>query len=185
MGIFNTVKLAFHAVRETRRFAKNLKEQQKRYAAMTLSEAQTLDDETLFECVFTRLASVDSWEDARRLTHPAQLVYVVQQYEVEVNNGGLCQYFVNSSRETAPFLVEALEAIGAQQHCAHFRRFVTDNGIDPAHLESFIIESVDEYEAQTQRYPFDAFDDAFYGLEEPLDDLCARYIRAHLNDFFE
>ncbi len=35
---------------------------------------------------------------------------------MEVNNGGLCQFFVNSSREFAPDLSAALDAIGALEH---------------------------------------------------------------------
>jgi len=31
----------------------------------------------------------------------------------EVNNGGLCQFFVNSSSECVPFISKALEAVGA------------------------------------------------------------------------
>ena len=35
---------------------------------------------------------------------PRRVAYTVDAFDREVQNGGLCQYFVNSSRETAPEL---------------------------------------------------------------------------------
>jgi prepilin signal peptidase PulO-like enzyme (type II secretory pathway) len=52
---------------------------------------------------------------AADLTKEQILAYSLYMFEMEVNNGGLCQFFVNSSRECAPFISEALEAIGATE----------------------------------------------------------------------
>jgi len=44
--------------------------------------------------------------------------------ESEVNNGGFSQYFLNSSGETAGFVVEALETIGAPNTADICRRAI-------------------------------------------------------------
>ena len=102
---------------------------------------------------------------AADLTKEQILAYSLYMFEMEVNNGGLCQFFVNSSRECAPFISEALEAIGATELKSLFDQFVKDNNIDVTDLSSFDITDVEEYEAQTERFDFDKFDDSFYDDE--------------------
>lgn len=110
---------------------------------------------------------------------PQQIVVVsIWDYSNEVNNGGLCQFFVNSSRNFAPILSESLEKIGAKKNKAHFDNFVKKNKIDVNDLTSFISKTKDEFIAQYDRYPFESFDHEFYDLEkeERLDDLLIKYI---------
>jgi hypothetical protein len=91
-----------------------------------------------------------------------KLVYSLNKFEAEVNNGGLCQFFVNSSSECAPYISKALEIIGAFSLKDLFDNFIVTNNIDVNDLSSFKISSIDDYEEQTQRYDFDSFDDKFY-----------------------
>jgi hypothetical protein len=44
---------------------------------------------------------------------PQKVFSAIWEVEAEVNNGGFAQYFVNSSSESAHFVVEALETVGA------------------------------------------------------------------------
>src|ERR1022692_4395707 len=46
-------------------------------------------------------------------TLPQKVFSAIWAVESEVNNGGFSQYFLNDSAESAPFIVEALETIGA------------------------------------------------------------------------
>jgi hypothetical protein len=46
---------------------------------------------------------------------PQQVFSTIWELESEVNNGGYSQYFQNCSAETAPFVVAALNTIGASQ----------------------------------------------------------------------
>jgi len=48
-----------------------------------------------------------------RQSVPQKVFSAIWELESEVNNGGFSQYFVNSSAETAPFVVDALRAVGA------------------------------------------------------------------------
>ena len=68
-----------------------------------------------------------------------------------------------------------------------FHDFVTENEIDITRLDSFAIDRAEDFAAQNERYPFDDFDEDYYQLyeREPLDALCAAYVRGRLEDFFE
>ena len=52
-------------------------------------------------------------EDFASQSVPQKVFSTIWAVESEVNNGGFSQYFFNSSAETAPFVEQALEAIGA------------------------------------------------------------------------
>ncbi len=47
-----------------------------------------------------------------KLTDEERIILAIEALEREVNNGGYGQFFVNSSREYAPIIVEALRRIG-------------------------------------------------------------------------
>jgi hypothetical protein len=46
------------------------------------------------------------------LTEEERIILAIEALESEVNNGGYGQYFVNSSREYVPIIVDALRRIG-------------------------------------------------------------------------
>ena len=68
------------------------------------------------------------------------------------------------------------------EHKNLFSSFVADNNIDLNHLESFDIEDVNDYIAQTKRYDFNSFDDAYVKLT-PLQDYMVSYIKANISEF--
>ncbi len=150
-------------------------------------ELSALPDGELCEAIWNRTdekveqAATDR-EGVAALPQAAQAFYVAYCYEMEMENGGLCQYFVNSSRELAPMLPAALSEIGAAGHKALFDAFVRDNGIDVNDLSSFVSDDVEGYVAQTERYPFDDFDNAFYALK-PIQEYLVPYVQAHISAF--
>ena len=101
---------------------------------------------------------------------------------MEYLNGGLCQFFVNSSRMVAPYVGEYLRTIGAEKHAQMYDDFVSVNGIDLTDLSEFDTDSIDKYIVLGQKYPFDAFDDDFIklGLLRPY---LEKYVRENLNEF--
>ena len=166
---------------------KKAKKDQKLYLAMSSDELKSLSDDELFSAVLDRTESkVDKYENisdgVKSLSGVQRIFYVSSYYEMEVMNGGLCQFFVNSSREVAPELSECLDAIGADEHKKLFDSFIKDNNIDVHDLSSFIIDDVSKFEAQNNRYPFDEFDNAFYELK-PIQDLLIPYIKEHISEF--
>jgi len=63
-------------------------------------------------------------EDFAAQSIPQKVFSSIWAVESEVNNGGFTQYFANSSSETAPFVAEALDAIGAPRTADIRRRAI-------------------------------------------------------------
>ena len=101
---------------------------------------------------------------------------------MEIQNGGLCQFFVNSSRSLAPYIEDNLNKIGATEHKKLFTEFIENNNIDVNNLDSFIISDVEEYVAQTKRYDFDSFDNKYIELPT-LQSYITEYIKTNIEQF--
>lgn len=161
------------------------------YMSISSNDLVSLSNEELFSAVLKRVESNSGnyqhiIDFVNSLSGADRVFYLTSYYEVEVLNGGLCQFFVNSSREIAPELAQCLAAIGAEDHKNLFESFVRDNTIDVCDLSSFIINDGDDdirgFKIQRNRYPFDEFDNAFFELR-PIQDYLADYIRAHISEF--
>lgn len=163
----------------------------RRHINMNKAELLALNNEELYDAITDRVNYITQYLDAEecleKLKAGVRVFYIIQTYEIEVNNGGLCQYFVNSSRLTAPYIMENLRQLGANMHADLLAGFVEKHGIALDDLSSFECDDIDEYEEQVERYPFDDFDDAFYQLydEEHLSDVLVMYVRAHIDEFAE
>lgn len=146
-----------------------------------------LSDDELFETVyFQTIALVDSYpsESAalESIPVPQKTFYILSIYDMEIQNGGLCQFFVNSSEALASQVDTCLETLGAEEHRTLFATFVEDNGIDVNDLSSFRIDDIQDFVDQTQRFDFDSFDTRYYALPPLYTDLIG-YIRANLSEF--
>jgi aspartokinase len=89
-----------------------------------------------------------------KLTAEERIVLAIEAMEREVNNGGFWQFFVNSSGEYAPLLVEALQRIGclktaiiAQEAMEIRAQFAGDDDEDQQN-----IERIDALTACDERY---------------------------------
>ena len=49
------------------------------------------------------------------VTEPQKYIYLNRWFENQINNGGFCQYFVNSSSDVVHHTVESLRIIGANE----------------------------------------------------------------------
>lgn len=158
---------------------------------MTVEDLLALNDEELVSALDMRIMKetdfVEPLECLKKLNEEKKVVYILTYFDQEMQNGGLCQFFVNSSRDIAPFISENMGIVGADKYKKLFDDFVEENSIDLTDLDSFIIEDTKEYEKQYVRYDFDKFDDAFYELceEDPLDGFIARYARDHIEKLAE
>ena len=187
MGIIQFFKQLGAFVKMMKDLPKEIARQQELYRNLSTEELAALSDEDLFVAAKLRInvivdACADSAEAFARLNDHQKVVYALDYLEMEVNNGGLCQFFVNSSRVVAPYVSDYMARVGASEHKALFDGFIRQHGIDLNNLSSFIIHRHRDYEAQTKRYPFDEYDDKFYELpsfEEPL----TAYIRQHIEAF--
>ena len=151
MGIFRQI---MHNI-------KNMKKA-KKLRSMGKDGLLVLDDEEFYDAIESICEDAVYDIKEANLTNEQKIVYSLNKFESEVNNGGLCQFFVNSSSECAPYISEALAAVGAFELKILFDNFINTNSIDVNDLSSFKISSIDKYKAQTERFDFDSFDDKFY-----------------------
>lgn len=187
MGLFGAIKAIFALKKNLAKEIEAIKEREARYPAMTTDELAALDDEELFEAVNVRTENkVDSFEELAQgfnaLNDSQKVFYALNWLEMEVNNGGLCQFFVNSSRVAAPFVSEYMGVVGADAHKKLFDEFIQKNNINVTELSFFDIEKIEEFEEKAESYPFDDYDEAYYEME-PLQTYLQKYIREHVADF--
>lgn len=126
------------------------------------------------------------YSNREKYTNQQLVVISTMEYYNELMNGGICQFFANSSRIFAPILSVSLEEINAKEHKSHFDNFIKQNKIDINNLNSFESEEVDEFIDQYDRYPFEDFDGKFYNIDrtEKLCDLIIEYARNNFDEIF-
>src|SRR4051794_7440538 len=122
-------------------------------------------------------------EDFALQSLPQKVFSSVWAIESEVNNGGFAQYFLNSSAETAAFVAEALDTIGAPKTADICRRAVeraypgglpaTANEISTAAagFSDEVVEELDAIDSEFLAYPYD------------LTDLLFDYVCSHPEEF--
>ena len=158
-----------------------------KFLKLTTEQLSQLSDEELFSAAWARaenrmIHKGNLQEGFRFLNEEQRVFYAVNYLEAEVNNGGLCQFFVNSSRMVAPFVGEYMGIIGAVEHQKLYEDFIQKYQIDTNDLSSFDSETLEIFQSQYKRYPFDEYDDAFYKMKPLHNDLIA-YIRNHIEKF--
>ena len=67
-----------------------------------------------------------------------RVILAVEALEREVNNGGYSLFFENSTREFAPFIVQALVRIGCPKTAE-----ITQRAIDALHLPTLTVEAIE------------------------------------------
>jgi hypothetical protein len=169
-----------------------IREERKRnraYCQMTAEDLARLSNEELSEALSARILNEegDRYVDEclKEFEGAKRIFYIVNYFDMEIQNGGLCQFFVNPSRLVAPYVLECLTQINAVSYKELFEGFVINNKISLDDLDSFIIDDVNQFEIQRSRYPFDKFDNSYYELyeNEPLQELLVKYAREHIGDF--
>lgn len=183
-----------HFFKELRKFKNLMKDmpqqierQNEAYLSMTTEQLAVLPDEELFTAAECRInCKMGGLEDSQggyaALSPQQKVVYAVNMLEMEVNNGGLCQFFVNSSRVFAPHISDYLGIIDADDHKKLFDHFIRKYKINLNDLSSFQIQRAKDFQKQFERYPFDEYDNAFYQLDSLAVPLTA-YIRTNIDAF--
>lgn len=116
-------------------------------------------------------------------SRPQKVFTAIWEAESEINNGGLAQYFYNGSCETAPFVVEAFEAIGAPRTAAILQRAIAvafPNGL-PAAPEA-ISAAAEEFSEQTTEQ-LEALDSEFFEYPHNLTELLFSFVSKHPEEF--
>lgn len=118
--------------------------------------------------------------DFESLSPEEKTAYTAACLDLEIMNGGLCQFFANCP-DCAAFVPEALDRLGAAGHKALYAQFLADNAIDPLD-PMFQTESMEEFSQLYDFYPWDDFDTAYCALT-PMSELLEAYIQENPDAF--
>ena len=165
----------------------DISKQNKMYREADMEELIKLDDHSLYEAIGSRvLAKIDfnNYEASfSALNECEQTFWVVYEFDAEVLNGGLCQYFGNTRGRDCDRIVDDLKKIGADDYASLYSKFVKENKIDG---DEFADDLNADWETRYNKYPYESFDDAFgkiYMEEKALDSYLAEYVRANSEYF--
>lgn len=163
-----------------------------KYVDLSKNDLIKLPDDELIQLVYHRTLDLQQRgqtekEFVNSLEAENKVVYVCTTYLYEIENGGLCQYLINSSKYTAPYLIDSLDYIKAYKMQDLVEDFFDDNQLDYENLEQFYNNPDKDYMEYYKMYPFEAFDDKFseYRDEEEYYYLLAEYIRSNIDDIAE
>jgi hypothetical protein len=122
-------------------------------------------------------------EDFSVQSYPQKVFSAIWAAESEINNGGFAQYFQNSSCETAPFVVAALEAIGAPRTADICRRAIAVAFRDglPSAPDAVSAAAADFSDDVTKQ--LELLDAEFLEYPHNLTDLLFTFVSKHPQEF--
>lgn len=125
----------------------------------------------------------DYGQNVDLLNEYERTIFVTQEMENEVNNGGFFQFFDNSSGQFSGEIVQAFTKIGAVKTAEICKRAVEVFGQElPADWEKRRA-LLDQIENEAVAEVLDACDTAFYNYEEDLEALNTAYIIKNIEHF--
>lgn len=116
-------------------------------------------------------------------SRPQQIFSAIWAVESEVNNGGFSQYFLNDSAESAAFVVDAFEMIGAPKTANICKRAIV------AAFPRGLPRTVEEIQSAAADFPdetldsLEPLDQEFFAYPHNLTDLLFAYVSAHPEEF--
>ena len=119
-------------------------------------------------------------DDVSSMSPERKAAYTAACLELEVMNGGLCQFFANYP-DCVPYVPEALSAIGAEDHRKLYEDFLSATGIDPLD-PVFQTEDMDAFSQLYELWPWEDFDDAYLSLT-PIPELLEAYVQSNPDAF--
>lgn len=152
--------------------------------ALPPKDLSSMTDEDRYEALLQELWGIGSHYDdmseiADVMNEQQVHFYVLSYYDEEMQNGGLCQFFINAGY-MAPYVSESLEALGVLDHKALFDQFLTDTQIDGNSTSAEV--SVEAYLELSKKYPFHEFNEDYYALPS-LYTVLNDYVRENLAAF--
>jgi len=116
--------------------------------------------------------------DLKPFTTPQRYVFAIQWYSAEVNNGGHCQFYDNSTGIVWEDALKGFEAIGAQQNINIIKASANRIGGKPSKDREKRQEQMESYNSE-----FDDLDKLYYEIEADMIKLLNAYIRKNAKDF--
>lgn len=117
------------------------------------------------------------------LTRPQRHYSAVFMLDAEIKNGGLDQYFVNSSGDQWRDAMEGLKAMKAGKHLSVLQKAVAKFGKDGPSADRAIRQMQLAKIASADEAGFDALNDRYYDIEESIEVIASRYALENSGDF--
>jgi len=123
------------------------------------------------------------YKKPKSLTQSERNIVYIEELEREVNNGGLDQFFVNSSGDYAEETINALKQIRSVRFLKILETAVEQfpNAKPPKDRDERL-EVMERIEDKTASI-WNALDDEFYKYDEDIYSLMIEYIRANIKEF--
>jgi len=118
-----------------------------------------------------------------RQSLPQKVFTAIWEVEAEVNNGGFSQYFWNGSNESAHFVVQALETIGAPKTASLCHRAIALAFPQGLPLTSIAMQQGVHDLSDETRDKLYSLDLEFYSYPHDLTNLLFDYVSAHPEEF--
>ena len=116
-------------------------------------------------------------EGSDSLSDVEKIILAVEALEREVNNGGFSQFFINSSREYAPMIVEALLRIGCKETAALARE-----AVEALHLPSLTDQAINaamQEDDEVRDKELSRIDRLYFDGNEPIAQRLFDFIKAN------
>jgi Domain of unknown function (DUF4375) len=160
----------------------------KNYDGQTVDEIIALRgcyrDDSLIGVIESALIEREGWSDLdseRRerailsLTEAERVVMAIEAMEREVNNGGYAQFFVNSSKHFAPYIVQALQTIGCGEYAVLMASAIAElrllSPFDGEDCDKAYMALMDEIDPKLEELGSN-----YYEMSEPLCENLLAYI---------
>ena len=155
-------------------------------SALDVKEIFTVTDPIQFSGKITEyLYEKTSYgEDLSPLNEWELTVYLVEELQSEVMNGGFDQYFFNSSGDHWEEAVTACETIGAVQTAELLQKATQAYGCELPKNREEREEAIESHAKDGYEEELDALDSVFYAYEENVDALIFDYCQQHQKMFF-
>lgn len=144
----------------------------------SINDIWKMDDRNEFLiAMYTRVSQKCNYGDNMDpLTMQERIFFIVQQLEVEVNNGGFSQYFYNSSGDFVNEVVDSFMAIGAENTAIICKKAIRAFGCDIPLPRDQRIAFLGEKSTKEVSELFDECDCAFFKYPDHLEALNYNFI---------
>ena len=149
-----------------------------RFVSMEVEDMLKLPDDEMISTLLMQLGA----EDFDSLNESQKVVYTAAAFEMEVLNGGVVQFLSNEAKSAAPYVCQALEKLGAEEHLSILQQMLEQNKVDLNDLSAFVTDDLEVFSKLYDQYDFEAFDSAYEDLPS-MPDLIRSYIQSHMDEF--
>ncbi len=149
------------------------------YSGQTVDELLALEGAYRIDSLVVAFAQALDQKAVRAgesaLSTEERIIVAIEALEREVNNGGYRQFFLNSSREFAPMIVDALVRIGCPKVAA-----TTQDAIDALHARDLSPDAIEAaLSSGANDDELNECDDAYYQAGEDIAGRLFAFIKAN------